>query len=46
MIERLWRDKRRMLSRNIAIGGPLRRAAFHLLRAYETRRRKTEETTA
>jgi CelD/BcsL family acetyltransferase involved in cellulose biosynthesis len=46
MIERLWRDKRRMISRNIAIGGPLRRAAFRLLKAYETRRRKTEETTA
>lgn len=39
MIERLWRDKRRMLSRNIAIGGPLRRAAFRLLKAYETRPR-------
>jgi CelD/BcsL family acetyltransferase involved in cellulose biosynthesis len=43
MIERLWRDKRRMLSRNIAIGGPMRRAAFRLLKAYETRPRKTEE---
>jgi CelD/BcsL family acetyltransferase involved in cellulose biosynthesis len=43
MIERLWRDKRRMLSRNIAIGGPMRRAAFRLLKAYETRSRKTEE---
>lgn len=43
MIERLWRDKRRMLSRNIAIGGPLRRALFRLLKAYETRPRKTEE---
>ena len=43
MIERLWRDKRRMLSRNIAIGGPVRRAAFRLLKAYETRPRKTEE---
>ncbi|WP_245806100.1 GNAT family N-acetyltransferase [Erythrobacter donghaensis] len=39
MIERLWRDKRRMVSRNIAIGGPLRRAAFRLLMAYETRSR-------
>ncbi|HSF12608.1 MAG TPA: GNAT family N-acetyltransferase, partial [Erythrobacter sp.] len=39
MIERLWRDKRRMVSRNIAIGGPMRRAAFRLLKAYETRRR-------
>ena len=27
MIERLWRDGRRMVSCNIAIGGPLRRAA-------------------
>jgi CelD/BcsL family acetyltransferase involved in cellulose biosynthesis len=39
MIERLWRDKRRMVSRNIAIGGPLRRTAFRLLKAYETRSR-------
>lgn len=39
MIERLWRDKRRVVSRNIAIGGPLRRAAFRLLMAYETRPR-------
>jgi CelD/BcsL family acetyltransferase involved in cellulose biosynthesis len=39
MIERLWRDKRRMVSRNIAIGGPLRRTAFRLLKAYETRPR-------
>lgn len=46
MIERLWRDKRRMVSRNIAIGGPLRRAAFRLLKAYETRPRKPAETTA
>lgn len=41
MIERLWRDKRRMVSRNIAIGGPLRQAAFRLLMAYETRSRST-----
>lgn len=40
MIERLWRDKRRMVSRNIAIGGPLRRALFRLLMAYETRQRR------
>jgi CelD/BcsL family acetyltransferase involved in cellulose biosynthesis len=46
MIERLWRDKRRMVSRNIAIGGPLRRTAFRLLKAYETRPRKPAETTA
>ena len=39
MIERLWRDKRRMISRNIAIGGPLRRGLFRLLMAYETRPR-------
>lgn len=39
MIERLWRDGRPMVSRNIAIGGPLRRAAFRLLMAYETRPR-------
>ena len=40
MIERLWRDKRRMISRNIAIGGPLRRACFRLLMAWETRPRR------
>ena len=39
MIERLWRGKRPMVSRNLAIGGPLRRAAFRLLMAYETRAR-------
>ncbi len=39
MIERLWRDARRMASLNIAIGGPLRRSAFRLLKAYETRPR-------
>ncbi len=41
MIERLWRGKRRMVSRNIAIGGPLRRGMFRLLMAYETRSRTT-----
>lgn len=41
MIERLWRDKRHMVSRNIAIGGPLRRAVFRVLMAYETRPRST-----
>lgn len=41
MIERLWRDKRRMISRNIAIGGPARRALFRLLMAWETRKRST-----
>jgi hypothetical protein len=40
MIERLWRGQRRMVSRNIAIGGPLRRGGFRLLMAYETRPRK------
>jgi len=39
MIERLWRDARRMASVNIAIGGTARRAAFGLLKAYETRSR-------
>ncbi|MFY7746193.1 MAG: GNAT family N-acetyltransferase [Erythrobacter sp.] len=39
MIERLWRDKRRVASCNIAIGGPLRRACFSLLMAWETRNR-------
>ena len=39
MIERLWRDRRRLVSRNIAIGRPMRRAAFRLLMAYETRSR-------
>lgn len=41
MIERLWRGHRRVESRNIAIGGPLRRALFRLLMAYETRSRRT-----
>jgi CelD/BcsL family acetyltransferase involved in cellulose biosynthesis len=40
MIERLWRGQRRMVSRNITIGGPLRRGGFRLLMAYETRPRK------
>lgn len=44
MIERLWRDRRRMVSRNIAIGGMARRALFRVLMAYENRPRKTEET--
>lgn len=39
MIERIWREKRRFVSRNIAIGGPLRRLAFHALMKYETRGR-------
>jgi CelD/BcsL family acetyltransferase involved in cellulose biosynthesis len=41
MIERLWRGQRHMVSCNIAIGGPARRALFHLLMAYETRPRKS-----
>ncbi len=40
MIERVWREKRRIVARNIAIGGSLRRAAFSALMAYETRNRK------
>ena len=36
MIERLWRDRRRMVSLNIAIGGPLRRAAFRAFERAET----------
>lgn len=39
MIERIWREKRRIISRNIAIGGRARRAAFAALMAYETRTR-------
>lgn len=39
MIERIWREKRPIVSRNVAIGGPLRRAAFRALMAYETRKR-------
>jgi CelD/BcsL family acetyltransferase involved in cellulose biosynthesis len=42
MIERLWRGQRRMVSINIAIGGPLRRAAFRPLMAYETRKRSPQ----
>ena len=37
MIERIWREKRTIIARNIAIGGPLRRATFRVLAAYETR---------
>lgn len=44
MIERLWRGHRRLVSTNIAIGGPLRRGCFRLLMAYETRPRKTDRT--
>ncbi|KPF65370.1 GNAT family N-acetyltransferase [Porphyrobacter sp. AAP60] len=45
MIERLWRGQRRMVSCNIAIGGPLRRAVFRLLKAYETRPRPSSQTS-
>lgn len=41
MIERLWREHRRIVSRNISIGGPARRALFRLLMAWETRKRST-----
>ncbi len=37
MIERIWREKRTIISRNVAIGGPLRRSAFKALMLYETR---------
>lgn len=39
MIERIWREKRTIVSRNIAIGGPARRAAFKALTAVENRKR-------
>lgn len=45
MIERLWRGHRRMVSRNIAIGGPARRALFRMLKAYETRPRKIKHAS-
>lgn len=45
MIERLWRGHRRVVSRNIAIGGPLRRALFRPLMAYETRPRASNHTS-
>lgn len=38
MIERIWREKRRMVNRNIAISGHVRRFAFGALTAYETKR--------
>lgn len=41
MIERLWRERRTMVSRNIALGGTLRRAAFAALTARENRRSKS-----
>lgn len=39
MIERIWREKRKFISRNIAIGGSLRRLTARALMAYETRER-------
>jgi len=45
MIERLWRGGRRMVGCNIAIGGTARRAAFRLLKAYETRPRNRGQTS-
>ncbi|MFL0357121.1 GNAT family N-acetyltransferase [Erythrobacter sp. GH1-10] len=39
MIDRLWTERRTLVSRNIAIGGSLRRAAFRQLTALATRRR-------
>lgn len=39
MIERIWREKRTLVSRNIAIGGAARRLIFRGLMAYETRHR-------
>ncbi|MFU7527888.1 GNAT family N-acetyltransferase [Qipengyuania sp. ASV99] len=39
MIERVWREKRRLITRNIAIGGSARRLLFKALMAYETRDR-------
>ncbi|UAB79479.1 GNAT family N-acetyltransferase [Erythrobacter sp. SCSIO 43205] len=37
MIERIWREKRAFVSRNVAIGGSLRRLTARALMAYETR---------
>ena len=39
MIERLWRERRRMGAINVALGGALRRAIFTTMMAYETRKR-------
>lgn len=41
MIERIWREKRRMVSCNVAIGGQLRRALFRQLMKFETRKGAT-----
>ncbi|WP_152434070.1 GNAT family N-acetyltransferase [Erythrobacter sp. THAF29] len=39
MIDRLWTERRTLVTRNIAIGGRARRAIFSALMAFETRRR-------
>ncbi|MCK0128848.1 GNAT family N-acetyltransferase [Erythrobacter sp. F6033] len=39
MIDRLWTERRQLVSRNIAIGGSVRRAAFRQMMAFETRRK-------
>ena len=39
MIERIWCEKRHFVSRNVAIGGSLRRLTARALMAYETRER-------
>lgn len=39
MIDRLWTERRKLVTRNIAIGGSARRAIFSALMAFETRRR-------
>nr|WP_298926545.1 GNAT family N-acetyltransferase [uncultured Erythrobacter sp.] len=38
MIDRLWTERRHLISRNVAIGGKLRRAAFKKIAAFENRR--------
>lgn len=38
MIDRLWTERRSLVSRNVAIGGVLRRAIFRQISAYETRK--------
>lgn len=42
MIDRLWTERRQLVSRNIAIGGPLRRSAGRALMAWETRKRSAK----
>lgn len=41
MIDRLWTERRTLVTRNVAIGGKLRRALFRSLMRFETRRRST-----